>query len=110
MYVQAILKVFGPELKHLKIDSYFENGLKLVKVAHFAMCSRLESLTIYNFRMKETEDVSALDSTTFLPHLKSFTSDGCLGRFSPYFEEKSTLVHLDVNCSHMVMGRNCRLS
>lgn len=64
---------------------------------------RLESLTIWNFRMKATEDVSALDSTTFLPRLKSFTNDGCLGRFSPYFEEKSTLVHLYINCSHVRM-------
>lgn len=116
VYTQAILEVFGLDLKHLKIDCFVITGRKVVKVAHFALCPRLENLCILNFIMEEAEDVSSLDATTFLPHLKSFKSGGCLGSFSHLFEEKKSLVHLDVYCSHVrmkVKGRrpqNCHLS
>jgi len=51
--------------------------------------------------LEEEEEVAVLDSATFLPNLKSFTSDSCLGSRSCYFENKSSLIKLNLYCSHV---------
>jgi len=38
---------------------------------------------------------------TFLPDLKRFESDICLGIASPLFEEKVSLTHLSLDCTHI---------
>ena len=42
-----------------------------------------------------------INSGNFLPYLKNMLSQICLGNKSRLFEEKSTLVKLELNCSHI---------
>lgn len=97
-YVKCILEVFGEDLKNLFLWGRREDKFNL---ADLAPCSNLESLFLSSCTLEEEEDVAALDAATFLPNLKSFTSDSCLGSRSCYFEEKSSLIKLKLNCSHV---------
>ena len=92
------MEVFGPELLRLSIYGGAED---LFSLADFALCPKLENLSFHNCILDENEDVTAFDPSTFLPHLKSIYSSSCLGSHSRLFEEKSSLVRLDVNCSHL---------
>ena len=96
--MRCILEAFGSNLLHLTIYCREEDRFNL---ADFALCPKLESLNIKNCTLDEKEDVAALDPATFLPQLKSFTSNCCLGSRSRFFEEKSSLVSLDLHCSHI---------
>lgn len=97
--MKAILNVFGPELHNLRLKK-----CRRIKLENLAICSKLKSLKIVRgslFRNSEEIDAS-LDVNTFLPKLKTFESNICLGRQSHLFEEKSdTLVKLDLSCSHV---------
>jgi len=101
-YVQPILKVFGAELQHLKLKSAGS-----VKVADLVLCQKLESLRILGSTtlLPESFD-STPDAATFLPQLKSFESDVCLGIYSLLFEEKSTLLRIVLHCSHVNIDTN----
>jgi len=106
-YLRPILEVFGPELKSLYITDSGDKD-EGIKMASLAQCPLLESLTFYPCLLDQREDLSTLNVTTFLPHLRNFVSAGnhCLGNRSRFFEEKSGLVNLDVSCSHvgMILG------
>jgi len=97
-YVMCILEVFGSNLLHLTIYGRQEDRFNL---ADFALCPKLESFNLRNCTLDENEDVAAFDPATFLPQLKSLTSNCCLGSRSRFFEDKSSLVSLDLYCSHM---------
>lgn len=98
-HMKAILNVFGPELHHLRLKK-----CRRINLEQLAICSKLNSLKIVRgsiFGINQ-EIAAALDVNTFLPKMKFFESSICLGRKSHLFEEKSsTLVKLDLNCSHI---------
>ena len=95
-----ILEVFGPGLLHLKFES-----VPNIKLADLAICTKLESLRILGqySSLSMDDNVSTFDARAFLPNLKSFHNEICLGRHSLLFEEKSTLIRLVLSCSHFVM-------
>ena len=98
-----VLKVFGPELKQLEFEGFYD-----VELADLALCSKLESLNLHKTNVwmdppKET------DPTTFLPNLKSFQTEICLGTYSHLFEEKSSLVRLVLNCSHVAVNHTSKV-
>jgi len=96
--VKRILKIFGPELLHLTLWGRREEQLTL---ADFALCPELENVSISGCTLDEKEDVAAFDPPTFLPQLKNFDSDCCLRSRSRFFEAKSSLISLNVHCSHV---------
>lgn len=69
-----------------------------IKLADLSLCKQLENLRIL-YDTTLVHDV--IDSATFLPKLKSFHSNSCLGVHSRLFEEKSSLVRLVLNCCHL---------
>ena len=99
-YVTSILKVFGAELKELNFSTHCE-----FNVHNLLACPKLENLCIRSYG----DDCSKLvdsgppfsKATTFLPHLKVFKSDICLGRWSYLFENKSSLTSLSLLCCHI---------
>ncbi len=99
-YVRPILDVFGPELHQLEIK--FCHGIKLTDLA---LCTQLEGLSILKSCFNTDESESAVNANFFLPQLKSFKSDFCLGNRSQFFEDKASLVLLDVVCSHIEAER-----
>jgi len=100
-YVTSILKVFGAELKELNFSARSEFSMH-----NLLACPKLESLCIRSYG---ADDCSKLvdsgppfsQATTFLPHLKVFKSDICLGRWSYLFENKSNLTSLSLLCCHI---------
>jgi hypothetical protein len=101
-YAQPILKVFGAELQHLELKSAGS-----VKLADLALCQKLESLRILGSMtlLPESFDITS-NAATFLPLLKSFESDVCLGIYSRLFEEKSTLLRIVLHCSHVNIDKD----
>lgn len=99
-YARPILDVFGPELHQLEIK--FCHGIKLTDLA---LCTQLEGLSILKSCFNTDESESAVNANFFLPQLKSFKSDFCLGNRSQFFEDKASLVILDVVCSHIEAER-----
>ena len=95
-YATPILEKFGPELQQLEFKRC--EGIKL---ADLSLCLQLENLRIIAITVLPNIVDSTVDEATFLPHLKSFESDVCLGLHSRLFEEKSTLVQLVLECSHV---------
>lgn len=91
-----ILKVFGLQLQNLKFKSCHE-----IKLTDLALCSQLENLRIRESSLNSREFISSIDAPAFLPRLKRFKSDSCLGLASRLFEEKPTLVSLVLHCSHV---------
>lgn len=101
-YVQPILKVFGAGLQHLELKSAGS-----VKLADLALCQKLDSLrTLGSTALLPESFDSTSDAATFLPQLKSFESDVCLGIHSHLFEEKSTLLRLVLHCSHVNIDKD----
>lgn len=77
-------------------------------MADFAPCICLESLVFQDFleTFAESWDMGTkpthLTAESFLPMLKHFTSGVCLGpSWSRLFEEKTSLVSLDLHCCHI---------
>lgn len=66
-------------------------------------CIALEKLFIWGTQTKFNEnDLPSIDFKTFLPNLKILTSHVCLGKSGSILEEQlSSLVSLDLNCSHL---------
>jgi len=97
--LEVILTVFGPELHKLRLKKCPQ-----IKLEQLAICSKLQRLKIMEglLSRRSQETGSALDADTYLPELKIFESNICLGRQSHLFEEKSSsLIKLDLNCSHV---------
>ena len=95
-YLQSILNAFGPTLKDLTLRSC--NQISLSNLV--STCSSLESLSFLQ-GCSLVDEASTLNPDTFLPNLKKFESDICLGAMSHFFEGKSTLTRLVLNCSHI---------
>ena len=96
-FIKVILNALGSELKVLLIDNCYD-----VNVGDFMPCKHLEKLRILLFNsLDKKENLSSLNAETFLPKLKTFQSEFCLGDRSRLFEEKSTLVNLSLSCSHI---------
>ena len=96
-FVKPILKAFGAGLKRLTFES-----CEKINVPDLVYCKQLEALQILGsscLAVKKTDD--NLNPESFLPLLKSFESRPCLGTWSSLFEEKSTLVCLCLNCTHI---------
>lgn len=92
-YLTPILELFGPGLKHLELEC------RKIKLADLSLCYQLDSLRILS---RDAVLIHHdIDSAAFLPKLKSFHSAICLGAHSRLFEEKSSLVRLVLNCSHV---------
>lgn len=96
-YITVILEEFGAGLQKLEFKHCVE-----IKLDDIALCQQLKSLRIgpYFTTLLPEKFESRFDSAKFLPQLKIFKSDGCLGRTSRLFEEKSNLVSLVMNCFH----------
>ena len=75
-------------------------------------CFLLEELEISGLELPKEEDQSAatmqIDQATFLPLLKKFKTYTCLGIYSLLFEEKKSLIHLRLQCSH-ILTKDCKL-
>lgn len=99
-FIGSILTTFGTELIHLTFIACEQINLPIL-----APCQRLESLRIHssNSSLIDVEEtkLTELNKRTFLPTLKSFESHICLGVLSRLFEEKSTILHLVLNCCHI---------
>jgi len=93
--------VFGPNLKNLTFRSWSKGPV----IADLVPCICLESLFFSNTCWTDTDfnkPSTHLSAETFLPKLKHFRSSTCLGSsWSKLFEEKSSLVSLDVCCCHI---------
>jgi len=95
--VEPILKAFGAGLKRLTFES-----CEKINVPDLVYCKQLEALQISGSScLAEKKTNGNLNAETFLPLLKSFESHSCLGTWSSLFEEKSTLVSLCLNCTHI---------
>ena len=94
--MKSILEVFHPLLKFLVL----KNCTK-IKLADLAVCFELEGLKILAGCSFNSHDIDVFNPDTFLPKLKSFQSNICMGLPSRLFEEKSGLVNLVLHCSHI---------
>ena len=91
---------------------------KHISIVDFKFCSRLEELEIPEIAPLsdgqlahgpvKTKLLLMKEFKSFLPNLTKFKSTGCLGIQSFLFEEKNTLTHLDLACSHIsTTASNC---
>lgn len=105
-YVQVILKVVGPKLKHLSIKHF---GFD-VDLADLMPCVELESLLIKDITtFRKKEPAVKLDANLFLPKLKSLESEVCLGtHWTRLFEQKPGLTRVALCCCHVgTKGSSC---
>lgn len=94
-----IMKVFGAELIELQLFRCKFDVRTLLS------CSKLETLRIFGGCTFLDDPAGQMDpllnQSTFLPLLKDFHSDICLGSWSSIFENKSTLMRLNLSCCHV---------
>ena len=98
----------------LSADSSF--SIIGVDTDHIHLMSELDPPVVHSWRHLEALELpgialpasgldsaghNLIDANNFLLHLKKFKSRGCLGVCSRLFEEKQTLVHLSLFCSHI---------
>ncbi len=98
--MKNMLLVFGPTLKELLYHSSYPS------MVDFIPCICLESLAFSYFSSSSLDTYSEppthLNADNFLPMLKKFKSSCCLGSsWSRLFEEKTSLVSLNLNCCHV---------
>ena len=74
-----------------------------IRIGDFKFCSRLEELQIPGIAPLSDGQLAHGPVKTKLLLMKEFKSflPGCLGIQSFLFEEKNTLTHLDLTCSHI---------
>ncbi len=96
--MKSILEVFHPLLKFLELKNCTE-----IKLADLAVCAELEGLKILAGCSFNSHEIDVFNPDTFLPKLKGFQSNICMGLLSRLFEEKSGLVNLVLHCSHIGM-------
>jgi len=100
-HLKILLKVFGPDLKHLSFEYCSK---EIVNLEDLLPCSKLEDLRFRGYLPNTPLNSNAVDFQweEFLPRLKILESDVCLGRtWSRIFEEKSTLTSIILNCFHI---------
>lgn len=96
---RTILRGIGSQLTHLTFASC-EN----IDMFDLTFCEDLEVLRIFfsSTLLAPAENSDVILKETFLPKLTHLESDICLGEnFSPIFEEKESLTHLDLECCHV---------
>ena len=97
--MRIVLTSIGSQLTRLSLIGVTTEH---IFISDLQFCSRLEELELPGIVFKEgDQSTKEIDASTFLPNLKKFKSSGCLGIYSPLFEEKSALTHLDLDCSHI---------
>ena len=95
-YIKPILSALGSHLNSLEFCNCTQLDLQ-----PFVYCTALEKLTFYDGCSFKLQDGDVTLSAGFLPALKNFFSDSCLGSCSGFFETKSILTSLILNCSHI---------
>ncbi len=95
-YINLILSAFGPHLNKIEIWRWTQVDLQA-----FAYCTALENLTFIDGCSLKLNDGYVAPFAGFLPALKKIYSDSCLGPWSRFFETKSTLTSLRLNCCHI---------
>ena len=98
---KAVLETIGSCLKHLSFFSCED-----VYLSDLYPCIALEKLQI---GYGSTVNSNFVVNETFLPNLKRFTSNVCLGKLGSLFEEERSLVSLNLDCSHLQtkVGKFC---
>lgn len=98
--VGVTLNKFGPYLKNLRL-LYCDR----VVLNQLGACNKLELLDMSNTPIISDQMMGNCEATnncwtpeSFLPLLKYFDTNNCLGEWAPLFERKSTLVHLSLLC------------
>ncbi len=96
-YAKVILKTFASSLKRVTFSSCDQ-----INLMDLLPCRQLESLSIlkYSTLEKSTAESASLSPSSFLPHLKLYKSEICLGLRSLWLEGKSELTHVALNCWH----------
>ena len=98
--LEIVLSSIGSQLTRLSLIGVTTEH---IYISDLQFCTRLEELELPGVVLKEGDQhlMDEIDSNSFLPNLKKFKSSDCLGVYSQLFEEKSTLTHLDLKCSHI---------
>lgn len=101
--IEDVISVFGEKLRNLIFKSCIQ-----IKPQYLVPCANLETLKFLVSKKKHTTnlntdgvDLHTIDTQTFLPSLKTLVSQICLREFSTIFKRKSTLTHLELDCSHV---------
>ena len=104
-YWKIIAVSIGNQLTRLCLHNWnIENNF--IDIQDLQHCHQLKELNIPGLELseesetKEKEDRN-IEAVSFLPNLKKFRSHRCLGIYSYLFEEKKTLTHLELHCSHI---------
>jgi len=96
-----VLELFGPNLKNL----IFRHSSTYPVMEDLSPCICLESLVFLDDCLLDTGSDPTHHADTFLPMLKNFRSSCCLGSsWSNVFEQKNSLVSLDLHCCHIGIG------
>ena len=94
-YSKIIVASIGNQLTRLTV-------IGEISVHDLQNSTQLEELFITGIELpKESEKDHQFEATSFLPNLKKFRSLQCLGIYSYLFEEKKSLTHLQLACSHI---------
>jgi hypothetical protein len=98
-----VIEIFGKELLSLTLA-----GCENVDPLEFLNCPRLETLKLLlsttllpDLEPKMELHPLPFSTETFLPNLKTLESDICLGVFSPFFQEKASLINISIECCHV---------
>ena len=90
---RTILRAFSSSLTDLSLNYYSS-----INLSHLSLCTQLQQLRITDSVLYSD---TSLDADSFLPSLKEFESNVCLGEFAHLFERKSTLTDAYFNCCHI---------
>lgn len=101
--MKILLKVFGQDLLDLTFNRCSN---EVVTLEDLLSCSKLESLRFQRNLPITSVSLQSIKfppvTKDFLPNLKSFESNICLGStWSRIFEEKLTLTSVKLNCVHI---------
>ena len=96
-HVRVILKAFASSLKQVTFKS-----CQNINLMDLMPCTQLEGLCILeSSSLEETKAEPDGLSFSFLPHLKSFESNICLGLWSLWLEGKHELTRIILECCHI---------
>ena len=98
---QTIASSIGGQLTRLSLIGV---SAEHISTGDLKFCISLEELEIPGLILPtqiEPLDQLMKEIDNFLPNLKKFKSSSCLGVYSFLFEQKKSLTHLDLHCSHI---------
>ena len=94
---RAVLASLGDQLLSVKY-----HHCKSIDLAELVPCIGLRVLEIESGDVKPTSSTTLIDADTFLPQLRKFSVDLCLGQETRLFENyRPTLVDLAIRCVHL---------